>query len=128
MNEQEPLISGVDFVFVPTRSFEAAERFYTGVLGLPCTARYREIGGEFEAGGVTISMVESEAIGREFEPTKSAIALHVGDVESARAELTSRGVEFEGETVDSGVCHQAYFADPDGNALILHHRYAPKPS
>jgi len=24
------------------------------------------------------------------------------------------------------VCHQAFFSDPDGNTLILHHRYAPK--
>jgi hypothetical protein len=27
--------------------------------------------------------------------------------------------------VDSGVCHQAIFEDPDGNFLDLHHRYAP---
>ena len=25
-----------------------------------------------------------------------------------------------------GVCHQSFFADPDGNPLNLHHRYAPK--
>jgi hypothetical protein len=28
--------------------------------------------------------------------------------------------------MDSGVCHMAHFRDPDGNALMLHHRYAPK--
>jgi hypothetical protein len=49
----------------------------------------------------------------------------VEDVEAARAELQSRGVEFKGETLDSGVCYQAFFQDQDGNGLILHHRYAP---
>ncbi len=65
-------------------------------------------------------------IGREFAPSKGAIALHVEDVEPARTDLESRGVKFSGETIDSGVCHQAFFEDQDGNALILHHRYAPK--
>ena len=36
------------------------------------------------------------------------------------------GVEFEfPEPYDSGVCHMAFFRDPDGNMLMLHHRYAP---
>ena len=121
-------ISGVDFVFTTTRSFAAAEDFYTGVLGLECTARYRDHGGEFETGGFTLSMLEASFLGQDFQPSKSPIAFHVDDVATARAELEARGVEFKGEIVDSGVCHQAYFADPDGNQLILHHRYAPKAS
>jgi predicted enzyme related to lactoylglutathione lyase len=74
---------------------------------------------------MTIQLVDTAKIGRDFEPTSGAIALHVDDVEAARRELESRGVSFSGETMDSGVCFQAYFSDPDGNALILHHRYAP---
>jgi|SRR6266508_4039452 len=127
MNGSKPLITGTDFVFVPTRDFDAAAEFYGGVLGLPMSKRYRHgIGGEFETGNLTIQLVDSAKIGREFEPTSGAIALHVGDVEAARSELESRGVLFSGETMDSGVCYQAYFSDPDGNALILHHRYAPR--
>jgi predicted enzyme related to lactoylglutathione lyase len=127
MNQTKPLISGTDFVFVPTRDFEAAEKFYAGVLGLPLAKRYKEgIGGEFETGNLTIQLVDAAKIGREFEPTSGAIALHVDDVEAARSELESRGVSFFGDTIDSGVCYQAYFSDPDGNALILHHRYAPR--
>ncbi len=120
------MIDGVDFVFVQTRDFAAAERFYTEVLDLECTARYRDHGGEFETGGFTISMLESSFLGREFEPSRAGIAFHVDDVAAARAELESRGVEFSGDVVDSGVCLQAYFADPNGNQLILHHRYAPR--
>jgi hypothetical protein len=36
-----------------------------------------------------------------------------------------RALEFYGETLDTGVCHMAFFSDPDGNALMLHRRYAP---
>ena len=105
-----------------------AEAFYSGVLGLECSKRYdKGIGGEFETGTLTIQVVDMAKIGREFAPNKQgAIALHVDEVEEARSELESRGVEFHGETMDSGVCYQAFFDDQDGNLLILHHRYAPK--
>ncbi len=126
------MITRTDFVFLPITSFERAERFYGEVLGLPCSKRYdNELGGEFETGSLTIQLVDVAKIGRELQPSTGAIALHVEDVEAARSELESRGVTFHGETMDSGVCHQAFFKDQDGNALILHHRYAPpgvKPS
>lgn len=120
------LITRTDFVFLPITNFEKADEFYAGVLGLECSKRYNnDLGGEFETGSLTIQLVDTAKIGREFKPSSGAIALHVDDVEAARAHLESRGVEFQGETLDSGVCFQAYFQDPDGNALILHHRYAP---
>jgi catechol 2,3-dioxygenase-like lactoylglutathione lyase family enzyme len=120
-------ITGTDFVFLPITSFEKAEKFYSGVLGLECSKRYdRGIGGEFETGSLTIQVVDMAKIGREFAPNKQgAIALHVEDVEEARSELESQGIEFHDETMDSGVCHMAFFDDQDGNLLILHHRYAP---
>ena len=126
MSAERPLITKTDFVFLPITNFKQAEGFYSGILGLECSKRYdNELGGEFETGSLTIQVVDTAKIGREFEPSKGAIALHVDDVDSARAELESRGVKFEGETMDSGVCYQAFFDDPDGNTLILHHRYAP---
>ena len=121
------MIKGTDFVFIPVTSFERAEAFYSGVLGLPCSARYgNDFGGEFETGSLTIQVLDVAKLGREFAPSRSAIALRVDDVAAARAELESRGVEFQGEIIDSGVCHQALFSDPDGNGLVLHHRYAPR--
>jgi len=127
MSATTSLVTGVDFVFVPTTDFAAAEEFYGAALGLPCSARYGKVpGGEFETGNLTLQVIESEAIGRQFEPSRSPIALHVDDVEGARAELEARGVAFRGETMDTGVCHMAVFEDPDGNALLLHHRYAPR--
>ena len=128
MSEPARLVSRVDFVYLATKDFEAAAEFYGTVLGLPQTSRYgKHPGGEFETGNLTLQVMEAEAFGLEFHPSKNPIALHVEDVEAARAELESRGVTFNAETIDSGVCHMAFFEDPDGNALVLHHRYAPRP-
>jgi predicted enzyme related to lactoylglutathione lyase len=80
--------------------------------------------GEFETGNLTIAIMQSDAFGLEFEPHSAPIALRVDDVPAAKAELESRGVEFKTDIIDSGVCHQAIFEDPDGNALDIHHRYA----
>ena len=122
-----PLVTHTDFVFLPITSFERAEEFYTGLLGLPLSKRYRNgIGGEFETGNLTILLLDMAKIGREFAPSKGALALRVDDVEAARAKLEGRGVRFRGEILDSGVCHQAIFLDPAGNSLAIHHRYAPK--
>lgn len=80
---------------------------------------------EFETGNLTIAVMQSDAFGLEFRANNHPIELRVDDFEAARDELQSRGVAFEGETLDSGVCFQAFFADPDGDALAIHHRYAP---
>jgi catechol 2,3-dioxygenase-like lactoylglutathione lyase family enzyme len=119
------IVSGTDFVTLPTKDYEAAAEFYGEVLGLRFGRRWAEgRAGEFETGSLTIAVMEAEAFGHEFDPQRFAIALHVDDFEAAKAELESRGVEFD-RTLDSGVCHMAFFEDPDGNALMIHHRYAP---
>jgi predicted enzyme related to lactoylglutathione lyase len=123
------LVTGVDFITVPTRDFERAGEFYATVLGLRPSARWGSMpAGEFETGTLTIAVMQSDAFGIEFQPHTHPIALHVDDVAAARAELESRGVSFRADTIDSGVCHMAHFADPDGNGLMLHHRYAPRPA
>ena len=127
MTAGSPLVGGVDFVTVPTRDFDAAVEFYGTVLGLPNPVRYGSMpGAEFETGNLTLAVLEIERFGGTFAPSTSAVALRVDDVAARRAELEGQGVEFSGDIVDSGVCHQAYFKDPDGNPLILHHRYAPR--
>jgi predicted enzyme related to lactoylglutathione lyase len=119
-------ISGVDFITVPTRDFEQASEFYGTVLGLRCSGRWgRMPAAEFETGTLTIAVMQSDAFGIDFEAHGHPIALHVDDVEAARTQLESKGVEFGADTMDSGVCHMAFFKDPDGNALMLHNRYAP---
>lgn len=120
-------ISGVDFITVPTRDFAQASDFYENVLGLERSIRWgNRPAGEFETGSLTIALMQSDAFGIEFAPHKHPIALHVDDVEAARAELEEKGVTFAVDTMDSGVCHMAHFSDPDGNALMLHHRYVPR--
>ena len=120
-------VTGTDFLFLPTRDFAAAADFYENVLGLERSVSYGQVpGGEFETGNLTLQLLEAEKIGLQFNPAPNPVALHVEDVAAARAELESRGVTFQGETIDSGVCHMAFFSDPDGNALMIHHRYAPR--
>jgi catechol 2,3-dioxygenase-like lactoylglutathione lyase family enzyme len=120
------LITGTDFITVATQDFDRAIEFYGGVLGLPESKRWGDMPGvEFETGNLTIAIMQSDAFGLKFQANNHPIELRVDDVAAARAELESRGVEFEADTLDSGVCHQAFFADPDGNALAIHHRYAP---
>jgi predicted enzyme related to lactoylglutathione lyase len=122
-----PLVTGTDFICVATQDYDKAADFYGRVLGLPFSKCWGEMpAGEFETGNLTIAVMQSAAFGLEFMANSHPIALHVDDFDAARAELESRGVKFEGETLDSGVCYQAFFADPDGNALATHHRYAPK--
>jgi catechol 2,3-dioxygenase-like lactoylglutathione lyase family enzyme len=121
-----PLITGTDFITVATQDFDRAIEFYGGLLGLPESKRWGDMPGvEFETGNLTIAIMQSDAFGLEFRAHNHPIEFRVGDVAVARAELESRGVAFEGDTLDSGVCHQAFFSDPDGNALAIHHRYAP---
>ena len=125
MTTDTQLVSGVDFVAVPTRDLEAAREFYGTTLGLPGSMSHENFA-EFETGNLTLSVIRPDKMGIEYHVNRNAVALHVDDVATARATLEERGVEFQGDIFDTGVCHMAFFADPDGNALMLHHRYAPR--
>jgi len=119
-------VEGTDFAVVFVDDYAKAVSFYRDVLGLEHLDYGKIPGGEFETGNLTLQVIEASAIGRDFNPSGHPIALHVEDVEAARAELEAEGVEFQAETIDSGVCHMAPFEDPAGNALLLHKRYAPR--
>jgi catechol 2,3-dioxygenase-like lactoylglutathione lyase family enzyme len=115
----------VDFVSIPVRDKDRATQFYGETLGLERDPRATHDWPEFRLDNVTLAIVVPEAIGWDFVPTPpGAIAIRVPDVAEARRTLEESGVEFTGETFDSGVCHMAFFKDPDGNGLMLHHRYA----
>ena len=121
------LVTRVDFVPLSTREIDAACAFYGDTLGLSRSVYVPERNyAEFETGNVTISIVDGEKMGIGHHVQTIALALHVDDVATARATLEERGVHFQGEILDTGVCHMGFFADPDGNALMLHHRYAPR--
>jgi catechol 2,3-dioxygenase-like lactoylglutathione lyase family enzyme len=115
-------INKVDFIGVPSTDSERSRAFYVETLGLKPDEHGRF---EFWAGGTCFGIWEPAKMGMEFAPQKNAHpALHVDDIDSARAELEGKGVQFNGDTFDSGVCKMAFFTDPDGNDLMLHHRYA----
>lgn len=123
MNTAKPLIKSLDFVGIPSQNAERARAFYIDILGLK-----PDKNGRYEAwlGNTCFGIWEPDKMGGKFAPQKNAHpALHVDDVAEARKELEAKGVEFNGEILDTGVCHMAFFTDPDGNDLMLHNRYAP---
>lgn len=117
------MITKLDYVAIPSRDAERLRTFYVETLGLRADEQTPT---EFWVEDTCFSIWEPAKFGMEFAPQKNAhLALHVDDVEAARAELEGKGIEFAGETLDTGVCHMALFADPDGNDLMVHNRYAP---
>ena len=127
MTAGKGLIGGVDFVMMPTRDFAKAVAFYGETLGLKRSVHNPDRGfAEFETDNLTVGIVMPSKMGFEHHVNENPVALHVDDVGAVRTLLEGRGVAFRGDTLDTGVCHMAFFADPDGNALMLHHRYAPR--
>ncbi|MFL5944810.1 MAG: VOC family protein [Gaiellaceae bacterium] len=118
-------VEQVDFVSVLTQDISRARQFYGDTLGLPVETE-GENDLEFTLGQVTLDVFNPSSIGQEFAPSPAGIAIRVPDVARVREELEAKGVQFDGEIVDTGVCHFAFFKDPDGNALMLHRRYAPR--
>lgn len=117
------MISKLDFVGVPSEDAERSRAFYVETLGLRPDENSRF---EFWVGETCFGIWEPAKFGMVFAPQRNAHpALHVDDVAAARAELEAKGVEFYGETMDTGVCHMAFLRDPDGNDLMLHSRYTP---
>ena len=115
-------VEHVDFVSFLTQDLARAKRFYTEVIGLEVETE-GEHDLELQAGQVTLDIFDPSSIGQPFAPSPAGLALRVSDVDAARVELEAKGVEFDGETIVTGVCRQAWFKDPDGNALMLHRRF-----
>jgi catechol 2,3-dioxygenase-like lactoylglutathione lyase family enzyme len=115
-------VERVDFVSFLTQDIPRAKQFYTEVLGLVIESE-GESDMEFRCGQVTLDIFDPSSIGQPFAPSPAGLALRVPDVDAARAELEAKGVPFDGETIETSVCRQAWFKDPDGNALMLHRRY-----
>jgi catechol 2,3-dioxygenase-like lactoylglutathione lyase family enzyme len=119
-------VDRTDFVGLLTQDVERAEHFYEEVLGLPRDPNHTPGWPEFEPGNVTLLPTDVAKTGQEFRANGGAVALRVPDVAASVERLRAEGIEFQfDEVYDSGVCHMAFFRDPDGNALMLHHRYAP---
>jgi catechol 2,3-dioxygenase-like lactoylglutathione lyase family enzyme len=115
-------VERVDFVSFLTQDLPRAKQFYTDVLGLEVETE-GESDMELRCGQVTLDIFDPSSIGQPFAPSPAGMALRVPDVDAARAELEAKGVQFDGETIETSVCRQAWFKDPDGNSLMLHRRF-----
>ncbi len=120
-------VTGVDFIALQVQDHDRAAKFYGETLGLPFVKQWGKMpASEYQAGNLTLAVMQSDAFGLEFKPSSAMVALQVDDVAAVKERLEGAGIQFGGDIMDSGVCHQAFFHDPDGNQLGLHHRYAPK--
>lgn len=119
-------VTGTDFVTIPIQDFETSKAFYRDTLGLEEGKQWGSMPAqEFETGNLTIAIMDPTAFGQEFRPAGgSSVVLQVDDFDAAKADLESKGVEFVTDKIDSGMCNQAYFKDPDGNVLGIHKRYS----
>ena|ERR1044072_4331506 len=115
-------VEHVDFVSFLTQDIARAKQFYCEVLGLEIETE-GESDMELRAGQVTLDIFDPSSIGQPFAPSPAGLALRVADVDVARTELEAKGVVFDGDTIETRVCRQAWFKDPDGNALMLHRRF-----
>jgi predicted enzyme related to lactoylglutathione lyase len=121
------MVEHTDFVSLPTQDMARARTFYGDTLGLTMSHALEDRFSEFETGNLTLVLMDPTSLGQEFRPANGgSVALRVDDVHAERARLEALGVTFFGDVIDTGVCHMSPFADPDGNALLLHRRYAPK--
>ena len=118
-----PSVERTDFVSVPVQDMPRAKAFYRDTLGV-CSPDWDASWPEIETGNVSLYLVDPTAIGTKFAPHTAPLALRVADVAAAKQDLEARGVKFTGEQ-DTGVCNMAFFLDSEGNALMLHRRYAP---
>ena len=127
MSTSTRMVTGVDFVMISTSDIERARHFYGEVLGLEASKQWGDMPAyEYETGSLTLAVCDMTAFGQENTVNRQPLALQVADAHAARKALEAQGVAFTGDTIDSGVCHMAIFHDPDGNALMFHHRYAPQ--
>jgi predicted enzyme related to lactoylglutathione lyase len=118
------MIERTDFYSVPVQEMDRAKAFYRDTLGMH-SPDWDAPWPEIETGNVSLYLIDPKSVGWEFVPHTAHVALRVADVAESRRELERRGVAFQGDVRDSGVCHMAFFKDSEGNRLMLHRRYAP---
>jgi catechol 2,3-dioxygenase-like lactoylglutathione lyase family enzyme len=115
-------VERVDFVSFLTQDIPRAKRFYSETMGLDVESE-GEHDIEFRCGQVTLDVFDPSSIGQPFSPSPAGLALRVPDVDAARRALEAKGVVFDGDTIETSVCRQSWFKDPDGNSLMLHRRF-----
>ena len=119
------VVERVDFVSFLTQDMARARAFYVDTLGFEVETE-SEHDMELKVGQVTLDIFAPASQGQPFAPSPAGLAMRVPDVQEARRALEAKGVQFDGDVIDTGVCHFAFFKDPDGNQLMLHRRYAPR--
>jgi predicted enzyme related to lactoylglutathione lyase len=121
-------VQDIAFTVYPVTDMTRARAFYEGLLGLTPAAVYEKNGRHFIEYAVgTGTFALSNMMTSPDRPAPSGpqpcAALEVRDFATAVVVMQRAGVPFSFGPLDTGVCHMAVVGDPDGNALMLHHRH-----
>jgi predicted enzyme related to lactoylglutathione lyase len=120
-------VTAIAFTGYPVTDMPRARGFYEQVLGLKSTVVFEHEGKhwiEYDVGPATLAISNMSAEMWKPSPDGPSVALEVADFDAAISVLKTAHVKFVLEAMDSGVCRMAIIADPDGNALCIHHRNA----
>jgi hypothetical protein len=115
------MITKLDFVAIHSPDSERSRRFYADTLGLRADEHAQF---ELWAGDTCLGIWKPARLAWSSRPRRTRVSPSTLMTWRTRAPSRAKGVTFVGETLDTGVCHTAFFTDPDGNDLLPHHRYA----
>lgn len=106
-------------VQVRVADLDRAIDFYTNTLGFTLQQRVDELQWARIETGID-NVIIGLGVGESAGSGTMSLNFGVGDIESARSLLESRGVVFDGPTLEiPGVVKLADFSDPDGNRIRL---------
>ncbi len=116
----------LELVPMPVTDVDRAKAFYTDKVGFTLDVDVQPFEGmrvvQLTPPGSSCSIVIGTGLNdiSDMTPgTQKGLHLVVNDIDSARAELIGRGIEVgDVQDVGGGVKY-AWFADPDGNSLVL---------
>ena len=101
---------------------DKAVEFYTQVLGLTLRFRAENYWAEVQAGSDLVIGLHPASPKSPAPGTPGAVQIGLlvgGTMEDAVAELTDKGITFDGPIIDDASVRLAYLKDPDGNVVYL---------
>ncbi len=119
-------VTEIAYTGYPVTDMPRARAFYEGILKLTPAINFEQEGRywiEYEVGPAALAITNMWPGWRPATDNGPVVALEVADFDATVADLRGAGVKFTVEPLDSGACHLAVVADPDGNSVAIHRRH-----
>lgn len=109
-------ILSIDNFFLPAHSLPESRRFYAGTLDLPVKFDFSEKGLlAFRVGHDEAAVILKDIT--KFPDARTALLLHVSDVQQFYQELLAKGVTFTKQPYKMNTGWAAELLDPSGNVI-----------